>query len=170
MYLLLVLIVYVFLGYYFVDWKNWKDYYPTVQFYIICNLFYNFIFYNHTLWRYNGITFSWLNHTFIEISFMLFVIPVILMIYLRYFPKKKKPYLYVAVWVAYFTSLEFIFHNKGMFIYENDWNLFWSGIFNVIMFTILRIHYRNPLVGIIVSIPVITILFLFFHPTLAELK
>lgn len=170
MYLLIVLVVYAFFAYLFVDWKNWRDYYPTVMFFIVCNLFYNFIFYNHTLWKYKAVTVSWLNHTLIEISFTLFVIPIVIMIYLRFYPKKKKPFIYVAAWVAYFSALEFIFFKKGLFIYENGWNIFWSTIFNLIMFTVLRIHYKNPIAAFAVSIPLITILLFIFHPSLGDLK
>ncbi|KAA0549931.1 hypothetical protein FZW96_00855 [Bacillus sp. BGMRC 2118] len=170
MYLLLVLGILVFLGYYFVDWKNWKSYYPTIQFYIICNLFYNFIFYNHTLWKYNSVTISWLSHTLIETGFTLLVLPILIMIYLRYFPENKKPFLYIAVWVLGFTLLEYLAEKKELFIYENGWSILWSGLFNLIMFSILRIHYRNPITAFLVSIPVILILFQFFHPSLPKLK
>ncbi|GAA0338056.1 hypothetical protein GCM10008967_30420 [Bacillus carboniphilus] len=170
MYLLLVVSVYVVFAYYFVDWKNWRKYYPTVQYFIICNLLYNFIFYNHTLWKYKAVTVSWLNHTLIEIAFSFFIVPIVLMIYLRYYPAGKKQYVYVSIWIAYFTSIEYLFHKKGLFPYENGWNLFWSFIFNIILFIVVRIHYKNPLVAIAVSIPIILILLSLFHPTLEELK
>lgn len=49
MYLLLVIVVYIVFAVKFVKWKRGKEYYPTIQFYIICNLLYNFLFYQHTL-------------------------------------------------------------------------------------------------------------------------
>ncbi|WP_456272714.1 CBO0543 family protein [Bacillus sp. AK031] len=170
MYLLLVIIVYIVFAVLFVDWKRWKEYYPTVQFFVICNLLYNFIFYNHTLWAYKAVTVEWLNHTLIEITFTLFVIPVVLMIYLRYFPARKRNFLYVSAWIAYFTILEYLFYKKGLFIYENGWSVGWSFIFNSIMFIIIRIHYKNNLIGLLISLPVIAILLLIFHPSLQDLK
>lgn len=170
MYLLLVVIVYIIFAYYFVDWKNWKKYYPTIQFFIICNLLYNVIFYNHTLWRYNAVTVDWLNHTLIDITFSFFIVPVVIMIYLRYYPKGKKQYLYIGIWIAYFTIIEYLFYKKGLFIYENNWNLFWSGVFNLILFTMVRIHYKRPLTALIVSIPIIAILLTLFHPSINDLK
>jgi hypothetical protein len=170
MYLLLVLVVYIIFAKIFIDWKRWKEFYPTVQFYIICNLLYNFIFYQHTLWKYKAVTVSWLNHTMIEIAFSLLVIPVALMIYLQYFPKGKKKYLYVATWVAYFSVLELLFIKKGLFVYDNGWNGWWSLLFNMITFIIIRLHYKRPLLAILVSIPIVIILMLFFHPSLNELK
>lgn len=169
MYLLLVIVVYVVFAYFF-DWKKWNSYYPTIQYFIICNLLYNFIFYNHTLWRYKAVTVDWLNHTFIDIAFSFIIVPVVIMIFLRYYPKGKKQYLYLALWIAYFTIIEYLFYKKGLFIYENNWNLFWSGIFNLILFTMVRLHYKSPLKALIVSIPLIVVLLLLFHPSLSELK
>jgi hypothetical protein len=170
MYLILVLVVYGIFAYFFVDWKNWKLYYSTIQYFIICNLLYNFIFYNHTLWRYRAVTVEWLNHTFIEIAFSFFIVPVVIMIYLRYFPKGKKRFLYVGIWVSYFTVIEYLFYKKGLFVYENNWNPFWSGVFNVILFVVVRIHYKNPLKAFLISAPIIIILLTIFHPALSELK
>lgn len=170
MYLLLVIAVYVVFAYFFVDWKNWRSYYPTVQYFIICNLLYNFIFYNHTLWRYKAVTVDWLNHTFIDIAFSFIIVPIAIMIYLRFFPKGKKQYLYISLWIVYFTIIEFLFYKKGLFVYENNWNVLWSGLFNIILFTMVRLHYKSPLKALLVSIPLIVVLLLLFHPSLSDLK
>lgn len=171
MYLFIVIGVYIFFAKKFVDWKRWKEYYPTIQFYIVCNLLYNFIFYQHTLWKYKAVTVDWLNHTLIDIVFTFFIVPVVIMIYLQYFPKRKgNKFLYLSIWVAYFSVLEFLFEKKGLFIYENDWNTWWSLLFNLITFTVIRIHYKNPLAALLVSAPIIAVLLLFFHPSLHDLK
>ncbi|MCA1060730.1 hypothetical protein LCL96_17470 [Rossellomorea aquimaris] len=170
MYLLLVVAVYLIFAKLFIDWKRWKDYYPTVQYYIICNLTYNVIFYNHTLWKYQAVTVDWLNHTLIELVFTFFIIPVVIMIFLRYYPYGKKKWLYLTCWITYFTFLEFLFHKKGLFLYENDWNLGWSALFNIIMFSILGLHHKKPLLAIMISLPIIAILLFIFHPSLQDLK
>ncbi|WGG46923.1 CBO0543 family protein [Rossellomorea sp. DA94] len=170
MYLILIVVVYLLFAKFFIDWKRWKDFYPTVQFYIICNLTYNMIFYNHTLWKYKAVTVDWLNHTLIDLVFTFFIIPVVIMIYLRYFPYRKKKTVYVSSWIVYFTFIEYLFHKKGLFLYENGWNLGWSAVFNIIMFTILGLHHKKPLLALILSVPIIGILLLIFHPSLQELK
>ncbi|WP_423800878.1 CBO0543 family protein [Neobacillus sp. SAB-20_R2A] len=170
MYLLLVVGVYIIFAKVFVDWKRWREFYPTVQFYIICNLLYNFLFYQHTLWRYKAVTLPWLNHTLIEITFSLFIVPIVLFIYLQYFPKGKKKYVYLGFWVTYFSVIELIFEKKGLFVYENGWNLWWSILFNLITFTIIRVHHKNPITAFIISFPIIVVLLLLFHPSLAEMK
>lgn len=170
-YLFLVVGVYVLAAKIFVDWKRWREFYPTIQFYMICNLLYNFIFYQHTLWRYKALTLAWLNHTLIEVTFTFFIVPVVLMVYLQYFPDgKKKRLIYLSVWIAYFSVIEFLFEKKGLFIYENGWNIWWSIVFNFITFCLLRIHYKNHLTAFIVAIPIIVFLLICFHPSLSEMK
>lgn len=170
MYLLLVVIVYILFAYIFVDWKRWEDYYPTVQYYLICNLTYNFLFYNHTLWAYKAVTVEWLNHTLIELAFSFIILPVVLMIYLRYYPNGKKSVIYIAAWIAYFTFLEYLFFKRGLFVYDNGWGVSWSLVFNVILFVMVRLHFKNKLLALIISVPLIAVLLLIFHPSLQDLK
>jgi hypothetical protein len=97
MYLVIVIAVYVIFAKKFVNWTRWKEFYPTVQYFIICNLLYNFIFFNHTLWAYKAVTVKWLNHTLIELAFSFFIIPVVIMIYLQHFPENKHKLIYIGV-------------------------------------------------------------------------
>ncbi|WP_366945109.1 CBO0543 family protein [uncultured Metabacillus sp.] len=140
-----------------------------MQYYVICNLLYNFVFYQHTLWRYEGDP-SWLKHSIIEIAFTLIVVPIMILVYLHFFPSGIKGLAYIAAWALFFWITEVIFNKRGNFIYENGWNIWWSLLFNMIMFPVLRIHYKKPLFAIIISIPIIFLLLLFFHPSLGELK
>ena len=170
MYLVLIVVVYILFAIRFVDWKQWMDYYPTIQYFIVFNLLYNFLYYNHTLWAYKAVSVNWLNHTIIEVTFTFFILPVIIMVYLKYFPTGKKKFLYVGVWISFFSFLEYIFFKKGLFIYDNGWGLGWSIVFNAIIFTLLRLHYKRPLLALGLSIPIISLLMIIFHPSFAELK
>lgn len=170
MYLVVTVAIFLILGYFVVDWKRWRDFYPTIQFYIICNLMYNFIFFNHTLWAYNPRT-PWLNHTVIDLVFSLIIIPIIIMIYLEHIPAVFiKKLLYWTGWVVLFTVIEYFFQKMDLFIYRNGWKIMHSALFNGIMFTVLWVHYKRPLAGILISIPIIILLLYFHHPTFMDLK
>lgn len=169
MYLLLVVAVYVLFAKYFVDWKRWEEYYPTILYFIVCNLTYNFVFYDYTLWMYRAKS-GWLNHTIIDLAFSYFIIPVIIMIYLRFFPTDRRKYIYLFAWITYFSVIEWLFSKKGLFVYENGWNLKWSILFNIIMFILLRVHYRKPILALALSFPIIVVLLIFFHPPFSHLK
>jgi hypothetical protein len=170
MYLLLAGTFFIIIAIYLVDWAIWKEFYSTIQYYIICNLLYNFIFYHHTLWSYDTSSVVWIKHTFIEILFSFIIIPVIIMIYLRFFPSGRKGIGYIVLWIFCFWLIEVMFKKMGYFVYDNGWNELWSLFFNMIMFPILRLHSKKPLIAIILSVPIILILLLFFHPSLNEIK
>lgn len=37
------------------NWRNWKEYYPTILYFIIGDLSYKVLFYNKTLWEYRDL-------------------------------------------------------------------------------------------------------------------
>jgi hypothetical protein len=170
MYLLLFTAIYLLVAVPMTEWTKWKKYYPTIQYYVICDLLYNFLFYNHTLWEYHSVETEWLNHTIIDLIFTFLIIPVAIYFYLSFLPEGKKWIVYIAGWVALFTLVEFFFHQRGLFLYQNGWNAKWSLIFNMILFTMLRLHYRSYVKAIILTAPIIAMLLWFFHPSFADLK
>ncbi len=169
MYLLFIIIVLFILSFLYVDSETFKGYYPTIQIFIIFNLLYNFIFYQHTLWSYAPET-PWLNHTFLEIIYSFIIIPLMIIVYLRFFPSGWKGAIYIVVWIFAFWLIEFDFSHRGKFHYDNNWNIWWSLGFNFIMFPFLRLHSKRPFLAILLSIPIIFILLSFFHPLFKELK
>ncbi|WP_243290964.1 CBO0543 family protein [Bacillus sp. FJAT-47783] len=141
-------IVSLLIGLKFGDWRNYKKYYPTILFLIIGDLLYNILTYHDPAWRY---TKTWLlqNHTLVNLWIMITVYPSTVIIYLFYFPKKKmKQVFYILLWVMIYILLEIIgLHVFGLINHFNGWNMWWSLLFDVILFVILPIHQRNPLVA-----------------------
>jgi hypothetical protein len=170
MYLLLFTVIYLLIAIPMTEWTKWKKYYTTIQYYVICDLLYNFLFYDHTLWEYRSVETEWLNHTIIDLIFTFLIIPVAIYFYLSFLPEGKKMYVYITGWVILFEIIEFFFHQKGLFLYHNGWNAMWSFLFNIVLFTMLRLHYRSNVKAIILTVPVIALLLWFFHPSFADLK
>ncbi|WP_404429924.1 CBO0543 family protein [Sutcliffiella horikoshii] len=164
MYLLLVIVVWILFAYRFIDWANWRKHYPTVLFFIAINMTHNMIYFNHTLWAFRGITLEWLNHTIINLAFTFIIVPAGLFIFLQRFPRQRRnQFIYLAVWVVFYTALEWLFSLKGMYVYDNGWNNWYNFILNLVLFVILRMHDKNPVRAILVSI-VLGILFVFMFP------
>ncbi len=46
------------------DWRNWKQYHPTILFYCIGDFLYNFILYNKPMWLFRDLILP--NHTLAE--------------------------------------------------------------------------------------------------------
>lgn len=171
MYLIFVLIVWTIFGIVFVDWKRWKEYYPTIQYYCILNILYDFLYYNHTLWAFRAITTNYLNHTIISIAFYFIVIPITLLIFLQRYPGGTfNRARYIFVWSLFYWAIEFLYTIKDMFVYDNGWNIWHSLWFNLLMFTMIRLHYKRPLLTLCLTIAVVPAFMWFFPVPLSSMK
>lgn len=150
------------------DWKHWKKYYPTILFFMIGDLVYLYMFSDYfPLWKYSIPEIDQkvnLTNTHISLSIMLIKYPATILIYLAKFPKqnKTKQFFYMGLWVFIYFVNEVIDVKFHLITYSNGWNLWWSLIFNCVMFYILRIHFIQPLIAWLLSIIFIVFLWQVF--------
>ncbi len=123
-------------------WRKWREFYPTILFLIIGDMAYNFVFHDHSLWCYAG----FVNHTVANLIAMFFVFPPIVIMFLTHWPQKwTRKTLYVLVWSIGFTLLEYLSLTFNLFTHHNGWNIFWSFVLYVFGFSLVRLHYKRPL-------------------------
>ena len=68
------------------------------------------------------------------------------MLFIPNLPKKiTKVIVHISFYVAIYTIAELIGVKLGYFTYHNGWNIWYSLIFNYILFPILALHYKKPL-------------------------
>ncbi|MCB2295663.1 hypothetical protein LGK95_19490 [Clostridium algoriphilum] len=135
MYYILLAVVSIAICYKFGDWKNWKKYYPTILFLILSNVVCIFLTYNHTLWLYDT---KILNHSFCDLFICITVYPSTVMLFIPNFPKKMtKIIIHISFYVVVFTIAECIGLKLGYFSHFNGWNIWFSTIFNYILFLVL---------------------------------
>lgn len=145
MFHIFIAIVAISLCYRYGDWKNWKNYYPTILFFILSSILCAFFTYNHPLWLYES---KGLNHTFWDLFICITVYPSTIMMFIPHLPSKKaKKVFHIALYVAIYTITELVANKLGYFSYHNGWNIWCSLIFNSVMFPILAIHYEKPIYG-----------------------
>lgn len=126
------------------DWKNWREYYPTIIFFIMGDFAYNFMFYNKPLWHYTPPIF---NHTLTDFLVAVVIFPCTILLYLSKYPAKlANQVLHVLKWVGIYSLSEWLLHTLGYISYYNGWNLLWTVLFLCIMFPLLRLHYQKPLI------------------------
>ncbi|WP_047982321.1 CBO0543 family protein [Ornithinibacillus contaminans] len=161
---------FVIVGIKWADWKNWKQYYATILFFISCDLFHNLLTHDYPLWNYQE-TIFWeellYNHTIISLLIMFIVYPITILIYLGKFPKKLWMKIsWIALWVFLYGVFEFInLHYFSLITHQNGWTMPWSIAFDVVMFSTLRIHYIKPLLAWVISAAcTITLILLFEIP------
>lgn len=125
------------------EWKNWRKFHPTLMYWIICTFLYEFLTYTHPLWIYRPDVF--INHTITSLFVIFIIYPAALYLYLPYFPKKRILYivLYILSWATFASIMEWVYSDH--FLYQNGWNLKWSFVMNMLMFSMLKLHYHKPL-------------------------
>ena len=93
------------------DWRNWRDDYPTILFFVLGDLLKNFLFYNYWMWTFQETIFEQnilQNHTFILLMIMVSVYPSTLLIFLGRFPEKMwQKGIWVALWIFIYSFIEY---------------------------------------------------------------
>ncbi|WP_134686335.1 CBO0543 family protein [Brevibacillus migulae] len=135
------------------DWKNWKKYHATMLFYPFANLVYGLLvndpdFY---LWRYHGHIL--LSEETADLFYSIITFPAVTLVFLSNYPANRfKQFLHITKYVAIYAVLEFIAHHIGAISYANHWNFLWSIWFNFISFSVIRLHYKKPLLAYTISV------------------
>jgi hypothetical protein len=147
------------------DWKNWKEYYPTCLYYIIGDFSYNILFHDHLLWEYGKLY----THTFSDYFDAFFVAPPTIILFLTHFPVKPIiKLLYTLCWVCVYTFIEYLSRTFGYIKYDYGWNIIWSfGVFCV-LFPLLRLHYKKPLLAWPISLGFALLTLYIFHVPLSS--
>lgn len=160
---LLLPLIWILSAYKWSDWRNWKSYYPTILFFIVGDVIYYFVAYNHPLWE---TTSPMLGVTFSALLMCVTVWPSSTLLYLTHFPLagKLKKALYILIWVVLFTLNELVCSWFGNFKYSNGWNIGWSILFDIVLFPLLKIHHEKPSIAWILAFLIGTTFIYYFIP------
>ena len=132
------------------DWRGWGKYYPTILYVYIGNVVYDMITCEKPFWAFGEIA---KNNYVLELIIITLIYPATVILYLTFYPKTiSKQISYIILCVAIFIGIEAIALYTDGFIYYNGWNLYYSIVFDFIMFPLIRLHYKRPLLVWPVSI------------------
>lgn len=151
--------------------RNWKQYYPTLLYAALGNVTYELLCYRYQLWSMqpNGLPYS-----MIPILLLSFVgMPLSTWIYLSRYPSLKSVTLqglYILMFSVLFVIMEYVSVKLGAITYRNGWNLTWSLAFVLVMFTMLRFHFKRPLHALILSVFITLTLCMIFDVNLSKMK
>ncbi|MGH4120414.1 CBO0543 family protein [Clostridium sp.] len=150
MYFLFLAIISIVICYKFGDWRNWESYYPTILFFILSNLACILLIYNNPLWFYES---KILNRTFSDLFICITVYPSTVILFISRLPKKtSKIILHISIYVAIYTFSELVGIKLGYFTHHNGWNIWYSLVFNYIIFAMLLLHYKKPMYAWIIAL------------------
>lgn len=150
------------------NWRKWKEYYPTMLYFIIGNFAYIVLTQMKPLWSF-GKTVA--HYPIFNILMMLCLYPSTTILYFTFYPSPpsvKKQVLYILLWVSIYSVIEFLSYITGGFLYENGWNLCYSILFNLVIFPLLRLHLKRPLLTWIFSAALGTIIMYWFKIPLIQ--
>ncbi|MEH7502794.1 CBO0543 family protein [Neobacillus drentensis] len=163
-------VIWIIVAFKFAD-RNWKLYYPTMLFASLGNALYDLICYKYQLWQMepNGLPVA-----MIPILLLILIgMPLSTWVYLSKYPFRKGvrfQALYIAFFTVIYIILEYVSVKGGSITYHHHWNLLWSLLFVIVMFTIMRIHFKKPLLALILSAIFAIFLCLVFDVTLDKMK
>jgi hypothetical protein len=139
------------------DWKNWQKYHATILFFILGDALYYYVSHTHRLWSLEP---TWpLKSEFVCVIGEFLVFASATLIYLGKYPEGRLISVWwTLLWIGIFSVNEWILLLTGTFSHSNGWTLWDSFLFNIIMFIILRLHYKRPLLAYPLSILVAVVL------------
>jgi hypothetical protein len=127
------------------------------------DLIYHLVFTEKPLWKFQAdFLVPPLNELFI--IFTIFFSSTLL--YLSKFPKKLSSQItWIIFWILLYTAKESLTSLINMFTNHNGWNIWWSVLHNIIMFILLILHHKNPILAWIIAFAFLfTIMSLFNIP------
>jgi hypothetical protein len=170
MFLITMLMINIFTGWLWGDWRNWEKYQSTFFYVIVCDLIYNLLTYNYSLWEHIPVVF-FPNHTVINLMVMFIAYPSMILIFLGNYPAGRyKQILWTSFWILFWSVAEWVSVRLGEFTYYNGWNLLWSFILNIALFTILPLHVKKPLVKYVLSVIAALVLLIIFEVPVSKMK
>lgn len=150
------------------DWKHWKLYYPTMLFFATGSLATDLVLMNYPLWSFES---PLLGMTFSNLLITLVFFPATILIFIPHFPKKRNLQIaYIIVWALIYTLIEFLSDSLGFFSHYHGWSIWWTLLFNLLMFPIFIIHHKRPLLAISISFILAIIMLTYFKVPISSIK
>ncbi|CAG7639116.1 hypothetical protein PAESOLCIP111_04011 [Paenibacillus solanacearum] len=133
------------------DWRNWRKYHETILYMLLGDTLYYYISIDKRLW-------SIMPQPPFQTELMALlgefvVFTCAMLIYLGRFPNRVgRGWLWVLFWIGLFTANEALLLRTGTFAYKNEWSLVDSLFFCLMMFPMLRLHHKKPLLAYGISV------------------
>ncbi|WP_436236468.1 CBO0543 family protein [Paenibacillus sp. LjRoot153] len=144
------------------DWKNWHKYHTTMLFIMGGGLLYEYLTKDFHMWVFHP-DFLY-NHRITVIVYAVITMPLSVLIFLSNYPTttKLKQSWYLFKWVFIYSLVELALQICGRISYDNGWTFWYSVVFDVMMFPMLRLHHTKPLRAYLFSLIIIVVLMWYF--------
>ncbi|WP_429742471.1 CBO0543 family protein [Bacillus salipaludis] len=160
----------VFIAWRWGDWRNWKKYQSTILYFILGDLLYNFLCYNYSMWEYEPVFLN-KSHTIMNLTVMFIGYPCRIFVFLGRYPSGWiKQILWIGLWALVWSLFEWLNVKNGEFSYHNGWTIMCSVFLNFIIYALIRLHYKKPLLTYLLSVLVTAVLLTIFNVPISKMK
>lgn len=136
------------------SWTRWNEFLPTMYFFSFFNLFYQYISYTiKPVWELK----HYLVSMFVtDTIYTMVAYPALIVLFLSHFPENNRvKVMYYLKYIVISTFIEWIAVKTHSIVYFDGWNLKWTILFYSIMYPMLQLHYRKPVLALCTSIIVV---------------
>ena len=133
-------------------WERWKEYLPTFYYWALFSCFYEYISYigNKHLWEFDR---NFISLFVTETLYTFIFYPSMIILFLGNYPKgKNKILLHYIKWISLSVIIESLALKLGAIKFAHGWSMGWEVFFYSTMYPMLRLHYRKPLLALIISV------------------
>ncbi|WP_159881610.1 CBO0543 family protein [Paenibacillus puerhi] len=150
-------------------WRQSGRYHSTALYIMLGSLLYIVLTAGYVLWSFVP-DIPMLRLT-CELFYSLLVFPLTALMFLNGYPEGLgRVRVHYLKWIGCYAGIELVLMWTGRIEYGNGWNWYCSVLFDFMMFPMLRLHSRRPLVAYACSVPIIIGLLLLFRVPLSQVS
>lgn len=144
------------------DWRNWRKYHASMLFIWAGGLLYEYIVKENSLWKFHPDLLY--GHDMTVIVYALCTMPISILIFLTHFPKTwVRRFFYILIWSGIYISVEWILLKFERISYDHGWELWFSFLFDIVMFSVIALHQYKPVPAYLLSIIITIFMISYFH-------
>ncbi|MET3683230.1 hypothetical protein ABID56_001321 [Alkalibacillus flavidus] len=130
-------------------WRNFTNYYPALIYVCVFNVLYYILCRDFLMWELKDKT---LSKSVVRALHILVIVPLLILLYLSNLPVSlSKQIVYINKWIIISIFVEFIGQKLKMISFHNGWNLYWSILIYIKMYTYSILMINRPLLTWVIS-------------------
>lgn len=137
------------------DRRHWKRYHSTMLYMTSGAFLYEYLTKDQTMWKFHP-DFLY-NHTVTVVVYAVITMPLNILLFLSTLPEKGfwKKSRHIALWIMTYALVEWVMVYTGRITYQNNWTLFYSILFDIMMFPMMILHSRRPGLAYLFSVGIV---------------
>ncbi len=143
------------------SWNRWREFLPTIYYFSFFNMFYQYISYTmKPVWELDGLI---VNVFVTDTLYTMIAYPCLVVLFLSHYPEEVRvKVIYYIKYISVAFVTEWVAGKFESIQYFEGWNIWWTILFYIFMFPMLRLHFLNPLRALAISVFVISFLLFMF--------